>query len=433
MAITQLPVPRITSPNWGAQLNNAITSRYLAALDEVNDEAAAREAQAEVAVLPADSLLRGMSLGMYGNSYGAKTSNAEYIYFDRLKSVIGSAVWNNLAVSGSLAADASSFAYGTFTRGRQGVNAISAVVSTAAGTFVPGVASIIYLIDIVRNDAGWDGLTTSGGTTAKSRAGFQNGLDSLIRRIRAASLVDNAASATVVYTGTWTHSTTSTYASSAKVSFTSTNGDKVVFTESGTDFDLVLIGLDASGSGSTGTLFEVWVDGVLHSSGTTNDTTRKTQSGAGNTGVGQLCVPIRGLAAGSHTVDVRHVGTGGTFLFVDGLIIVDDTPPTIIVMKTAELPAAGYATYTGGGGVGASEATDAIYDGIIDTVVAPFTADESVVVFDPMAEGFDPATMIGGTDGLFVHLNDVGNAFYATELLKIIRNLGPRAGLVLDT
>lgn len=383
----------------------------------------------DATTLPADSMLRGLSLGMYGNSYGAKTVCSEYIYFDRLKSAIGSAVWNNLAVAGSLAADAASFAYGTFTRGRQGTNAIAATTTTGVGTFVPGVASIIYLIDIVRNDAGWDGLTTSGGTTAKSRAGFQNGLDSLIRRLRASSIVGNAASPTVVYTGAWTH-TGASYASEGSVSFTSANGAKVVFTQSGTDFDLVLIGLDASGSGSTGTAFEVWVDGVLHTSGTTNNTTRKTQSGAGNTGVGQLCVPIRGLASGSHTIDVRHVGTNGTFLFVDGLIVVNPTPPTIIVCKTAELPAAGYATYTSGGGVGASEATDGIYDSIIDTVVAGFPADGSIQVFDPMTVGFDPDTMIGSADGLFVHLNDRGQAFYAGELLKIIGGLPPRAGLV---
>lgn len=34
--ITPLPVPRITAPNWGAQLNNAITSRYLKALELIN-------------------------------------------------------------------------------------------------------------------------------------------------------------------------------------------------------------------------------------------------------------------------------------------------------------------------------------------------------------------------------------------------------------
>lgn len=380
-----------------------------------------------VDVLPAASLLRGLSLGMYGNSYGAKTSTAEYIYFDRLKSAIGSAVWNNLAVSGSLAADAASYAYGTFTRGRQGTNSIAAVTSTGTGTFVPGVASIIYLVDIVRNDAGWDGLNT-----AKSRAGFRNGLDALIRRIRASSVIGNTASPTVVYTGSWTTSVAS-YGSEGSVSFTSTPGDKVVFTQTGTDFDLVLFGFDGAAGLGTGADFEVWVDGVLHTSGNSNDQTRKTLSGAGNIGISQLCVPVRGLTNASHTIEARHTGAGGELLFVDGLIVVDPTPPTIIVCKTAPLPAAGYQTYIDGGGTTASEATDLIYDGIIDTVVGQFPADESIVIFDPKVDGFDPATMIGAADGLFVHMNDVGEAFYTGGLLKIIRDLSPRPGLVLDT
>lgn len=53
MALLPLPIPRITAPNWGKQLNDAITSRYndllariLATDTALDDEITAREGQA---------------------------------------------------------------------------------------------------------------------------------------------------------------------------------------------------------------------------------------------------------------------------------------------------------------------------------------------------------------------------------------------------
>lgn len=397
--------------------------------------AAGWQAQLDRMPLPADHMLRCVTLGMYGNSYGAVTYACDQGYFDRLKSAIGSPIWANYAVSQSLAADACSLAYGTnAAQLRQGTAASMWSATTGACTYngVGNAPGSVWIIDIARNDAGFDGQTASSGTTAKSRAGFRNGLDALIRLLRADHVVSDS-DASFVYTGSWATLTTNVLASGS-AHYTFTANDKVtITTPSGTDFDLVLIALDSVTG--TGAPYEVRVDGSLVASGTTHNQTRKTQLVL-NAGYSQMTVPLRGLSAGVHSIELKHVGSNGQFLYTDGLLVPSTHPPTVIVNKTAPLPAAGYATYNNWPGVtasSASEATDLIYDALIDDVIEPFAGDDSVLAFDPKATGFDTDTMIGGRDGAYVHLNDRGNAFYAGQLLKIIRNLEPRVGLVIGT
>lgn len=377
-------------------------------------------AAAALSVGAPSNVVENVALYAYGNSYLYPTGNAQVIYFDRLKRRLNPATALNFGNSGMLAADACSHAYGTFTALHE--------AGTAAGTWTPAAfVGGVVVLDLVRNDAGLDGTTTSGGTTAKSRAGFTNALDALIRLIRASVKTEDTA-AGWTYTGTWTADAGNNTLSNNTAHHTSTPGDKATITMTGTDFDLIILGFDASGAGLTGAAYTVKVDGVTFTTGTANDQTRKTGHTPPNTGYSQLAVPLRGLTSASHTIEVSHTGTAGTYLYVDALLTAGTTPPTVIIPKCPQLTTAGYsAAYPG---VGAGWTTDQVYNSLIDTVVARFPNDQSVVAWDPNANGWNPSTMIGNTDGFQVHLNDVGNGFYADGLMGVLNTLTARNGLV---
>lgn len=441
MAILPLPIPRITAPNWGKRLNDAINSRYQENSDRITIETAARIAGDEGRAPLISDTAHNISMWEYGNSYASYTICSASTYYDRLIQKVQSPLHGNWGVPSMLSADICSYMYGTFTASVQFASAIASSRSTGAGTWTQSAtASLgtngVVILETIRNDAGLDAVTTSGGTTAKSRAGYVNAIDAMIRLIRAKSRVENN-DAAWTYTAGWANAAGFPGLSGGNRQATTTANSTGTITIGG-DCDLILVGIDDSALGVTGSAFQVRIDGVLFASGTTSNQTRKTQftsglTAGGNYGFGQLAVPIRGLSAGSHTLEVKHTGSAGHLLMLDCLLAPRDgtpyPPPTIIIPKNPEFSAAGYASYVALGGTTASRAVDLIYNGLLDGVIANFPAGE-VIAWDPMEHGFNAAIHIGNKDGASVHLNDTGTAFYANGLFDLINGLPPRDGLI---
>ncbi len=377
-----------------------------------------------------------LALRAYGNSYLAGTGNALSIYFNRARRILQSKSWDNRGVSGYLVNDVNWVAYDNISDIHQGTLADEELAVTGPMTQTPAVfQGGMFLLDTIRNDAGHDGQTVNSGSTAKSRAGAKIGLDALIRLIRAGSY-KLATDASYTYSGTWLANAALPGVLGHSVKYTQTNGASVSIAFTGTDFDLVLLGLDDAALGVVGSTFSITVDGASQDSAlaaagypnTCSNQMRRTKA-AGPVKYGPMVIPLHGLSAGAHTIVVTHTGTTGQALYVNGHLVPSPTPPTVIVSKVNYLGSAGYATYVALGGAGAATSVDDVYNGIIDTVLARFPSDGSIQVIDPNALGFNPATMIGNTDGLNVHLNDTGNHFYAMNLVNKIRNLSARNGL----
>lgn len=378
-------------------------------------------------------LADSLPLRAYGNSYLAGTGNAMSIYFNRARRVLGSKTWDNRGVSGYLAGDNTWIAYDAIAVNHQGTAADEEGATSTVATHVPSAfPGGIYLLDTLRNDAGHDGQTYNSGTTAKSRAGAKNNLDALIRLIRAQSYV-LATDASFTYSGTWLANAALAGVLGHSVKYTSTVASSVSIAATGTDFDLVLMGLDDAALGVVGSAFTITVDGSAFAPAgyptTASNQTRRTTAG-GPVKYTPLVIPIRGLSAGAHTIVVTQAGSAGQFLYVNALMVPSPTPPTILISKVNYLGAYGYSVYAALGGTGASTGVDDAYNAIIDSVVARFPADGSIQTIDQNALGFNTATMIGNSDGLGIHLNDLGNQFYANNLVKKIRALTARNGLV---
>jgi hypothetical protein len=380
--------------------------------------------------------VEGDLLFWYGNSYGCYTTNAEVVYTDRLRGRIIPWLYGNYSVTGSLAADVCAYAYGTITSVHQGAATSSHTTSTTSSSF----GSSTFLggfvgLDIVRNDAGLDGTTALTGTTAKSRAGFSNHLHALVSLFRSASRVENNAGSGVTRVGTWT-SSASTSSSGGNISSTATSGDHVTYVitvpTGGAPVQWVTLALDDGALSQNGSTFSITVDGGTAITGTISNQSRKSGH-TPNNGFGQMAVDLGTLAAGSHTIVVTNTGTTGEYLYDDCIMISTLTPPTVILMKAAQLTPTGYLNgYPTGS---ASYVTDKIYNALVDTEVAKYT-DGSVISIDPNAYvhpiygSWDNTSMIGDTDGLSVHLNDKGNRFYADMIMASLNALTPRSGLV---
>lgn len=96
--------------------------------------------------------------------------------------------------------------------------------------------------------------------------------------------------------------------------------------------------------------------------------------------------------------------------------------PTILVVKDVTCTATGYARYAGGA---YNDATVATYNTWLTDVVAEFPT-APILVADPLADGWDPATMTA-PDGQ--HPNDVGSAHIAASCLKALAAAPYRNGL----
>lgn len=372
--------------------------------------------------------IEGLTLFGYGHSYLAVgAAIAQRRYFERLAARLRSGVSFNDGAAGWLSVDVANYAHGAVGMNIGRGNGI-------VGTWNPAaLVGGIVLLDLARNDAGWDGLGSG-----QYRQGFTNALDSLLRLLRASSSLQDT-NAAFAYTGTWT--------SSANVAFpgqnaheTSTPGDHVtITTPAGTDFDLILIGFDTV---LTGAAFTVSVDGqdiTAQLAAAGYPTSLAAQLKQGKLTVQNwtpVAIPLRGLSNQAHTVVVTHAGAAGQYLYVARLLTPSPTPPTIVIPKIAQVPAAGYASYAG---ANASWATDQAYNQIIDTVAGRFgalsgllggakaTPDRSIVTWDPNIDGWQPG-YISSQDAQQLHPGDQGMAFYADRLLTALNQLPFRLG-----
>lgn len=386
-------------------------------------------------------VIEGRQLFAYGNSQCAYTANADLIYFDRVKarmrmpgnSAAGQGYWANFGIGGSLVSDMCAYAYGTATIARQYTLAYSSITAVGGGTWANAARlNGIVLLDTIGNDAGLDGFTASGGTTAKSRASYTNGLDALIRLLRATSRTEDTA---FTLSAGW-NTVASTSASAGGLKWTSTVGATATIASIfGTDFDLIVMGLDDAALGQVACqAVEVRVDGALVATVDLRSQHRKTtytgHPAIGQAGFCQYAIPLRGLSAANHSIEVKHNGAAGQILYLDCLLVASATPPTLILLKKQQFGAAGYATFNAiANNAGASWATDQVYNGLLDTVVARFPNDGSIQVIDPNIYGWNAATMIGNIDGASVHLNDRGNAYYADLIMDRLNALPYRDGL----
>lgn len=293
-----------------------------------------------------------------------------------------------------------------------------ALVSTwPTGTF--GLVSLMG----GQNDIG------TGHSTPQGIASFKHNLRAFLSLIRAGSRIEQTAGAFGgVWSGavqgpTWEQVADGSESATSGGSFGYTNnpGDTWTATFTGTDATLMLIGfIDSSGAD-----FTVTVDGTPAASGSLANQATNTL----NAFAGWGCYPVqlRGLSSGTHTVVVTHAGGAGggiKTLALDCLLPWSATPPTVLVMKETTCTPTGYARYT----APPTDADVATFNGYMDAIVAEFPADGSIVVADPVADGWTPATMTC-PDGQ--HPNDRGHAHLAASALRALAGAGYRRGLNL--
>ena len=338
----------------------------------------------------------------------------------------------NRSVVGYRAMDCCLYGYGSFTAAAGGGAAV-------AGTWVPSSSNLgIAFLYVGRNDAGQNGV---GSTPAQHQASYQNALIALMRLLRGQSILFDT-NAAFVYTGTWTANSGNTFFANGTSHSTTTVGDHVTITTPvGTDFDLILIGLD--NVIQTGSAFTVTVDGTAYAGGYVNGvaaatlgyptTTQNQMAQAAsflNQGFCQMAIPLHGMSNAAHTIVVTQAGAATQALYIQGLVQQSPNPPLVILPRIAYLGATGYAFYGGG----ASKAVDDTYNGIINTVVSLFPQDKSVQSIEQNLAGWVPSYGAGGMlsslDTTGVHANDAGTAFQADLFMTFLNSLTAREGLV---
>lgn len=185
MALTPLPVPRITAPNWGQQLNNAITSRYLDLLSRITSVIASITGiSSKVDPFIPSGVMEGRAFFQYGPSRSVGVT-AQRIHYNRIRERINSGFYFNAGVGGFGAADTATYATGAIsqTAQRGGVNewAPSAGVATWAAKANQGGVVLTWPFG---NDARLDGWSGHNSTEAKARAAAVNGLHTFIALAR---------------------------------------------------------------------------------------------------------------------------------------------------------------------------------------------------------------------------------------------------------
>ncbi|WP_364516301.1 hypothetical protein [Nocardioides sp. LML1-1-1.1] len=182
-------------------------------------------------------------------------------------------------------------------------------------------------------------------------------------------------------------------------------------------------GAPFGGNGGAG--YSITVNGGAPITGTTSN---KHRFGALNLCWGNMAVDLGVLPAGANTIAITASGTSKV-LVDDTLLIESLTPPTVMVMKEVQLPAAYYALFADRN---ASWAKTQIYNGIIDSEIAVWPNDQSVIAHDITADipGYDPNVYISSRDGAYAHFNDPLERRAANSILKRANQLPARPGLI---
>lgn len=249
--------------------------------------------------------------------------------------------------------------------------------------------------------------------------------------------VTNAAAAvtiTPVYTGTWAAVNGNTAFSESNMVKTNANAAtstyvlhltearRVQWVTTAVDDAEYAATKGAPFGGTGGASYSITVDGGAAITGTTSNQHR---FGSLDLCHGQKAIDLGTLAAGVHTIVITSTSTG---LLVDECLLIESlTPPTVLVMKEPELPAAYYALFADRS---ASYAKTVIYNNIIDAEVAAWPADESVITMDVTDYGFDHALHVSARDGAYAHFNDPGERVVSDAMLTRLNELTARPGLV---
>lgn len=361
------------------------------------------------------SALQGKPLRAYGESlfaWVAPSTNPPYKWFasaitaDRIAHAIQPSDYENYALSGSFAADVCCFAYGSSAfNTRMLTGGPSPLPWSRAGTWMAlSDKTGLVIVDLLGNDAIHD-QDASPSTPTKSRAGATNFLDALVRLLRASSMV-GPTDASIAYTGSWSSASVA-LAGNGAYKYTTTPGDKVTITVTQDSIDAVLLAVDDALASFPGASFSVKVDGSAFTTGTTSNQLAYKSSSYANTTAAQQCIPVHGMGAGSHTIEITHTGTSGQVLCFNAYLIPSATPPLIQLNKLEHFDATALAA------ANTSNAIMDVYSGIVATVASRFT-DGLVKVYDPLASGlWDYPTMVNTQDN--VHPLNKGTGFLAHE------------------
>jgi lysophospholipase L1-like esterase len=280
----------------------------------------------------------------------------------------------------------------------------------AIGTSKPFAVPQYGLVVVVAgtNDVGFHHGQAAGLT------GYSHGVRTIASLCRAASIIPSASATSV--TGTWT-TVTSTAGSGGSYRGATAPGASMTFTFTGTDASVVLVGP----SDGTGSAFQVSVDGAVKFTGTTINQALPTANFT--TSVFPVCVLLRGLGSGSHTVVVTHTGASGNPLGVNALLPWGTAPAQLCILEPIKASTAGWANYP------TPRPVDADVDPYrtrLAQVIAEFPQGGSLIIATPDALEGKNATH-AGSDNL--HPNDRGHSVLAQILNTVLQTTTWRNGL----
>jgi hypothetical protein len=402
--------------------------------------------------------LEGVPVYNYSNSSGsvvvysqADTSRGANTYRpwpERVQMALGSlATTRNMAMGGARAADICTAAYGTavYNSTRAGANNTASSDNQSNQQAVtqmslPSRLSALYTTDLVGNDF------LKLGTDDATMAGAWNAVEALFRLIRAQSAFGVGQGG---QTADASFSTVSSdgYMGGSAIK-TTTPGGKVTISLTDTDaIDLVLIASDDTALGVVGAPFVVKVDGVTRSTATSlsltnpgrtvalKGTTSNQHQNSGaykNYKFCQMTVSLTGIGSGSHTVTIEHAGNSGDQLIYNGYLVPAANPPWIVTNTIWEFPDA---TYTGAPyGFASAAVGKQIADWFNQIVrqVAGLFPDGRVLVFEPAYTGrFDVSLHVSSGDNL--HQSEVGHAYYANEIVRLLNQRLPAPAVSIGT
>ena len=328
----------------------------------------------------------------YGHSYvageGATTPARSYV--SRLGNRIDASTTDNNGISGAVI-------------GR----VVEAACSVPGKTWTPNSKGLVVL-DAVLNSV----VTVRSPADAAEKVDFPNSLRTLLRLFRSYHWIPET-SPSVVRTGTWTASSVGTAGGGAAIK-TSAPGSKLTITTTANEISLMVIGFRPSeGRGSP---YSVTVNGVPYGSGTTvGQTTEKN-------GFHDISYRVAGLTGTSKIVVTK--GSGGGELYFDGYLDKSAAPPGIVVVKDPTPSAAGLAFVAAD--TNHTAANLAVFNGMIDSVVAePEFDDGTIVVADPGAI-WNPVTMFAPDR---IHPNNIGHSVIADVIQNAAEGFAYRKGL----
>lgn len=359
---------------------------------------AATQAALNASVAPT-TLVEGLPLYIYGNSYttppaiGRATDNNHWPRRLHERLHMGTVAYNGHsgAVIGQIAYNMNNNVDG----------------AAPSRKWVTGSKGLVIIEESI-NDA------VTFGTSAKAQTAYAMALRVMVELARASTRTD-ATNAAITYTGTWSSGTAYLVNSGKK---TSAIGATASFSVTGDAVTLYWMGDQGTTSYTT---CDVKIAGgaTVGTIDTRSQMDPYNAPGTVGTGIGAnlCCTRITGLGAGTRTIEVVLTGAGGgNSFYFDGFSIPGTKPPEIIFLKEGLI-----SNYNPNGSSAAREA----YNALMDTVAAEYPTFVSTA--DP-GVAWDASCLYMG-DGTGNHPNDKGYAVLTDTLAAKIKTLTYRDGL----